>query len=108
MSQAHDTDRLKMDDRDYSVTCKGCGATFEATRSDASFCSARCRVRWSRRPAQRLKAIEELEAMRLRLHEMEKSYSCDAGFTQGLESLRGAAKYFIERIEGEWPDNQNP
>jgi len=72
--QGHDTDRVKFDNRDYSITCHECGQTFEATRSDASFCSARCRVRYSQRPVKLANAIEEIRFMRIRVGEIASKY----------------------------------
>lgn len=44
----HDTDRVKVDDFTWRVQCVQCGTRFESRRSDASFCSAKCRVAYSR------------------------------------------------------------
>jgi hypothetical protein len=46
--QAHETDRIKHDARDWSIECVQCGRRFEATRSDASFCGVNCRVAYRR------------------------------------------------------------
>jgi len=97
--QGQEANRIKFDDRDYRVICVCCGTKFEATRSDASFCSARCRVRWSRRPAQRLNAIETVQSMRVQLHQMRKVYGADAGFETALCELAGAVDAFIYHIE---------
>jgi hypothetical protein len=72
--QAHDTDRVKHDDRDWSVECVQCGRRFEATRSDASFCSAACRVAYGREAEKLDKFLQWLDAM-------------------GRSAIRGAEKY---------------
>lgn len=72
--QAHDTYRVKQDDRCYIVECVQCGQTFEATRSDASFCKPSCRVAYSREPARSASALRELEQMASRVHEIGRKY----------------------------------
>jgi len=72
--QGHDTDRVKFDNRDYSVACTECGKRFEATRSDASFCTARCRVRYSKRPEKLNNAIESLGTFALQAREIASRY----------------------------------
>lgn len=59
--QGHDTDRIKNDARDYSVVCLQCGSEFEATRSDATFCSAKCRVARSQEPKKLANALAYIE-----------------------------------------------
>ena len=98
--QGKDTDRLKMDARDYSITCHQCGDTFEATRSDASYCSARCRVRASREPQKRLNALEALEAMRVQINAMARKYKGDPEFMKKFQEIQGAARYAEYTIEG--------
>ena len=46
------TNRIKLNDRDWSIQCAECERWFEATRSDATFCSPRCRMAYSRRGEQ--------------------------------------------------------
>lgn len=99
MSQAQDTDRIKFDDRDYRVTCTCCGTQFEATRSDASFCSARCRVRWSKRPQQRLNAIAHVEAMAVQLRDYRSKFGADKRFLEALNTLDRAVDTFKYHIE---------
>src|SRR4051812_4371465 len=105
--QAQDTDRTKFGDRDYSVICFNCGDTFEATRSDASFCSAKCRVAYGRRPAQRLKALDEMESMRLRIKELQHKYSSDADVLKKIQQIQSAAFHAIETIEQNIYEREN-
>ncbi len=59
-NHTHDVSVTKFDARDYSVECHQCGGVFEAKRSDAAFCSPRCRVAFSREPQKFQNALEEL------------------------------------------------
>lgn len=59
--QGTDTDRVKQGDRDYSVQCADCGNWFEATRSDASYCSPKCRKHAHRAPIRKRNAIIALQ-----------------------------------------------
>jgi hypothetical protein len=99
--QGHDTDRVHMGDKDYSVVCWHCGNTFEATRSDASFCSAKCRVAHSREPQKLLNAIEELHDMRFRIIQIAEKYKGNAEVIKALEILKSnvaSAEYICEYI----------
>lgn len=72
--QAHDTDRIKNDDRDYSVQCVQCGRRFEATRSDASFCSAACRVAYGREAEKFEQLLKQLDNWGISLAERALRY----------------------------------
>lgn len=73
--QAHDINRIKNDSRDYTCYCAECEKAFEATRSDASFCSSRCRVAFSRRPQKLQNALAALEQIAAQVNEMSNRYS---------------------------------
>jgi len=97
--QGHDTDRLHMDAKDYSVTCLQCGNTFEATRSDATFCSARCRVAHSREPQKLANALQRLEDMRFQVIGLAEKYKGNPDILQALVMLKSAvasAEYLAE------------
>jgi len=72
--QARDTFRTKNDDRDYTVICAECQQRFEAKRSDASYCSTRCRKRAHFAPVRKANAIAELERMQVRMREIAQEY----------------------------------
>jgi len=97
----HDTDRTKFNSRDYSIVCFHCGQTFEATRSDASFCSAKCRVAYSREPQKLLNAIEELRAVELRLAYLSERYKRNTKMFAAVKSLAAAASAAAAAFEGE-------
>ena len=101
--QAHDTDRTKIDDRCYSVECVQCGRTFEATRSDASFCKPSCRVAYSREPARKAAALRELEQMASRVHEIARKYKHSPDLYAAVDKLSkqtlGALGWFeVEQV----------
>jgi len=91
--QAKDTERRKLDDRDYSVQCVECGTWFEATRSDASYCSAKCRKRAHFAPIRRQNAMNELDQMIKRLHSIRSEYPRDKEFFERFVSLARVAAY---------------
>ena len=72
--QGKNANVIKFDNRDYSCECYQCGNTFEATRSDATFCSAKCRVAYSREPKKLQNAIEALGGMAVELKRLSKKY----------------------------------
>lgn len=72
--QGHDTWRDKLDARSYHVECLQCGCTFEATRNDASFCSARCRVAYSKQPQKLTNQLNAIEAFGNSLYGIASKY----------------------------------
>lgn len=97
--QAHEIDRVKYDDRSYMCECAECGNQFEATRSDASFCSAKCRVAFSRRPAKRAAAIAGIEAFCHVVYEVSTKYSKNEGVFQAMLKLQRAVNNAVARFE---------
>lgn len=97
-----DADRTKFDDRDYSVVCFQCGNTFEATRSDASFCSAKCRMAHSREPQKLANALEDLKRMNIRVFQIAEKYKGNSAVVAELERLKkavGAAEFIAEFMD---------
>ena len=88
--QGHDTDRTKFDSRDYQVVCHQCGQTFEAKRSDATFCSPKCRVRFSREPQKLINAVEHINSMKFYTSDYAGRYSHNALVEEALLSLQRA------------------
>lgn len=85
--QAHDTDRTKLDDRCYSVEYVQCGRTFEATRSDASFCKPSCRVAYSREPARKAAALDELARIAVYVDEISRKYKHSTEVFEAVQKL---------------------
>jgi hypothetical protein len=98
--QGKDTERVKFGDKDYSCTCYQCGGTFESTRSDASFCSARCRVAHSREPVKRQNALTDIEQMMTRIIELSRKYKHDNEIQEAIEKLARVAMVSAAAIEG--------
>lgn len=99
--QGHDTNRTKYDNRDYGVDCLECGKSFEAKRSDATFCSARCRVRYSKRPEKLNNAIEELRYMGLKAREIAARYPTNARVETALAALLNQVQIACSDMEVE-------
>lgn len=91
--QGKDTDRRKLDDRDYSVKCVQCGEYFEAKRSDASYCSPHCRKAAHYAPIKRQNALDELKQITRRLHDIRTQYPRDKEFFEAFVSLSRVAAY---------------
>jgi len=99
--QGHDTNRTKFDDRDYSVECLECGGTFEAKRSDATFCSARCRVRYSKRSEKLNNAIESLRMFGINVRDISGRYSTNQRVETALLALRAQIDAALSNMEVE-------
>lgn len=89
--QGHDTNRYKVDAGCYLVDCLQCGNRFESKRSDATFCSARCRVRYSREPQKLENAIEELKYMEARIRQIANRYPHNDRVFEAVQSLSKSA-----------------
>lgn len=97
--QGHDTDRTKFDSRDYSVTCLECGGTFEAKRSDATFCTPKCRVRWSKRPEKLNNAIDALAGFGFNCKDIASRYPSNARVEAALIELRRQIDIALANME---------
>lgn len=101
MPQSHDTDRTKFDTRDYSVQCVQCGKYFAATRSDASFCSARCRVAHSREPQKLANALEDLRFSGIRARDVARKYSRSGKAFEAMQELSRQVNAALAEFEQE-------
>lgn len=97
--QAHDIERTKYDDRSYICECAECGGRFEATRSDASFCSPKCRVAFSRRPVKMANAIKVIEAFCIVVSDYSTRYSRNEHVFQAMLKLQRAVNVAVSRFE---------
>lgn len=97
--QGHDIERRRLDDNTWECECRQCGKWFESKRSDASFCSSRCRVNHSREPQKRLNAIEDLKSMQSRMSEIARKYRYDDEIFQIFLSVEKTVKYCQANFE---------
>lgn len=97
--QAHDVDRVKYDDRSYQVECAECGKHFEATRSDASFCSPKCRVAFSRRPAKLERACQIVDAFGERILALSRKYNRSDRMFQAMVILQRKVNTAVANFE---------
>jgi len=97
--QGQDTDRTKYDNRSYGCECAECGKHFEATRSDASYCSPKCRVAYSRRPAKLAHACEAVDAFGEQILAYSHKYSRNDRMFQAMVILRRKVNAAIENFE---------
>lgn len=88
--QAQDTYRMKFNDRDWQVECANCGKMFEATRSDASYCSARCRVDASRAPKRLQHQIDMIDSFSRSLSGIAAKYRRNQRVYDAMLTLRKA------------------
>jgi len=106
--QAGDTDRVKLDDRCWSVQCANCNRWFEAARSDATYCSTRCRVHASRAPQRKLTAIADLQAMGRRANEVASTYKRSQDVYDQMVLLQAAIQRALNTFETDWEQLQLP
>lgn len=99
--QGQDADRLKLGDRDYNVVCFQCGRNFEAARSDATFCSPRCRVAFSREPRKLENAIEHMNGLEKMLQKWAIKYSKNKRVYKAMASLRDAINASLTFFESD-------
>lgn len=99
--QGTDTPRDKHDARDYSVKCANCGKWFEATRSDASYCSSNCRVHAHRAPARKKNAILGLQQAGYAAIETSRKYAHSDDVYKEMLYLRRQIAIALNQFETE-------
>jgi hypothetical protein len=97
--QAKDTERHKIDDRQYLVTCVECDKEFEATRSDASYCSARCRKQAHMRPVKKQSTIAEMQRIAAWLREKSYEYRYSKDVYEAMQQLANTVNFALENFE---------
>lgn len=97
--QGHETERVKIDDWTWQVTCLQCGNTFESRRSDATFCSTKHRVAFSKEPQKKLNAIKSLEEDGYRLVNMAEKYKHSDEVFEAMKILRDRLNYALSVFE---------
>lgn len=97
--QGHDTERYKIDDWTYEVTCLQCGKKFESRRNDATFCSAKHRVAFGKEPQKRLNALKSIKDDGHRLINMAEKYKRDNEVFEAMKQLRDRLNYALSVFE---------
>lgn len=97
--QGHDVDRVKLDDRCYRVECACCGKYFEATRSDASFCSSSCRVSFSREDDRRRKMIQSINNWGRSLERTAQKYRRNKEVFEAMLQLQRDVQFALSLFE---------
>jgi len=99
--QGHETDRLKYGDRDYRCECFQCGKSFEATRSDATFCSAKCRVAYSREPQKLENTIERIDTLKIEIQNIANKYHGNDRVFKKVQELEKALRIALSTFDQE-------
>jgi len=99
--QAVETERIKMGDRDWSIQCAHCGKYFEAKRSDASFCSPRCRVGFSREPQKLLNHVAMLNFWSRQVYHIALRYKRSDKVYQAMLGLQKSVNFALTVFETE-------
>lgn len=71
---SNQTTSVKLDDKDYRVWCPECNQPFEAQRSDAVYCSGRCRTHAARAPQRLANTLAFLESLCFTLGNYGRQY----------------------------------
>lgn len=100
--QGEDTNRVKVDDRCWHVQCLECQTWFYATRSDATYCSRRCRQHASKAPQRKLNAIADLQAMGRRANEIANTYHKSQDMFDQMVMLKQAIDRALGTFETQW------
>lgn len=104
--QGQDTDRVKVDDGVWSVKCLECGRWFEAKRSDATYCSVRCRKLSAQRPARKAAALKEIAGMAARCRSIANQYPKSQDVLDALGALEALIKKQRALMDVEWKPKQ--
>jgi endogenous inhibitor of DNA gyrase (YacG/DUF329 family) len=96
--QGHDIDRTKMD-WGYEMDCPQCGERFSSKRSDATFCSPKCR-KASQREIERWNTwIDELDYKGEELVNVAKKFKTSKRMYASFLKLQRSLKIAIEEFE---------
>lgn len=108
--QGQDTDRIRIDDHTWSVKCwnDDCGRWFEATRSDATYCSQKCRQHAARAPQRRANALNKIDFMVLDLREIKNSYNHSQEFYDRMILLRKSLDGILDDFDIQWKPQTLP
>lgn len=94
-----DSEPYRVDDTGWRVKCVECGNEFDSKRSDAAYCSGKCRTHASRAPKRRATAIETLRIMCLEVTRISKSYRYDAEMFDCMVALKKTVEASTNRFE---------
>lgn len=108
MTQAADTDRIKLDAHSWRVQCAECDKWFEATRSDASYCSQRCRKRRHNAPVRKANALHRLQFMVMDAREIKNEWNHSQDVYDQMIILRKALDNIIADFDIEWKPQALP
>jgi predicted nucleic acid-binding Zn ribbon protein len=108
MSQGADTDRIKVDDRVWHVQCANCSKWFYATRSDATYCSPKCRKHASKAPERKANAMVELQLMGRRANQIANTYPHSQDMFDQMVMLKAAIARALDAFEVDWQQQQLP
>lgn len=106
--QAGDTDRIKVDDKCWHVQCANCSNWFYAQRSDATYCSARCRKYASRSPERKRAAMAELQLMGRTANRIAGQYHTSQDMFDQMVMLQKAIDRAIKSFEVKWEQQELP
>jgi len=99
MNHSHEVEVIKNDARDYSIKCHYCGRDFEATRSDAAFCSASCRVASSREPARQRKQLALFEGVANQLVTFCKKHRYNQEYFEIVKRIHAIVSHALSQFE---------
>lgn len=109
--QAADTDRTKMDARSWVVQCanldcrrgkNGARKTFEATRSDASYCSPNCRKYVHNAPKRKATALHKLQFAALDAQDIAKDFKHSQDVYDAMIVLYKSIGDSLKWFETDW------
>lgn len=99
--QGHETERNLVWDGVYRVECLQCSKVFEASRCDATFCSARCRVAFSREPQKMRNAIDHMNGLQNMVDGYAKKYKRNQDVYEAMLALKKSLEFSLARFENE-------
>jgi len=82
-----ETTRIHHDARVWLVYCAECNEQFEATRSDATFCSGKCRTHAARAPQRLANALSFIDGLNFTLTNYARQYKRNAYVFRAMQRL---------------------
>lgn len=95
----HQYNSLKLDDREYRVFCAECMNEFYATRSDAVYCSAKCRTHATRAPQRLANCLEFLDGLSYTMGQYFKQYKRNRRVYEAMQRLHKRIGNLLSEFE---------
>jgi hypothetical protein len=95
------TTRVKVDGDMWRVWCPECNKAFYPKRSDATYCSPKCRMHAQRAPQRLINTLLFLGDLAFKVGEIRKQYKSNRKVYLALETLKNVIEWNLKQFDNE-------